>query len=134
MKRNRYAYLYGLFKELARRRSWGNNHLGQLMAKKKVKNHYKVKSLKQLSDKQLKALIGAVSIAVYEKGWPKVRIMDENQFNKVQINRITKFGVDRFGKPIKETTHMFNVREDDPKRACELYFELLKEFYKKKEA
>lgn len=54
---------------------------------------------------------------------------EETTFNKVQINRVTRFGIDRFGKPVKETTQMFNIRTNSVKEAVDLYQDLLDKFY-----
>lgn len=56
--------------------------------------------------------------------------MDE-KINKVQINRVTKFGLDRFGKKVSETTQMFNIRTDTVDEAVALYRDLLEKFYEK---
>lgn len=57
--------------------------------------------------------------------------MNDNTYNKVQINRTTRFGVDRFGKKVSETTQMFNIRCDTVDESIQLYEELLKKFYVK---
>jgi len=54
---------------------------------------------------------------------------ETNTFNKVQINRVTRFGIDRYGKPVKETTQMFNIRTNNVDEAVTLYQDLIKKFY-----
>lgn len=54
---------------------------------------------------------------------------ETNVFNKVQINRVTRFGIDRYGKPVKETTQMFNIRTNDVDEAVTLYQDLIEKFY-----
>ena len=51
------------------------------------------------------------------------------KMHKVQINRISRWGVDRYGNPVKETTQMFNIRTDKVDEAVALYTELLSKFY-----
>ena len=51
------------------------------------------------------------------------------KMHKIQINRISRWGIDRYGNPIKETTQMFNIRTDTVDEAVDLYKELLKKFY-----
>ena len=55
-----------------------------------------------------------------------------DKINKVQINKVTKWGTDRYGKKISETTQMFNIRTDDVEEAVKLYYELLDKFYASK--
>ena len=57
--------------------------------------------------------------------------MDDQTYNKIQINRTTKFGTDRFGKKISETDIMFNIRADNVDEAVKLYNELLNKYYEK---
>lgn len=58
----------------------------------------------------------------------------DNKINKVQINRTTRWGIDKWGNKIKETSQMFNVRCDDPDEAVALYNELLDKFYAEEKA
>jgi len=60
--------------------------------------------------------------------------MDDQTYNKIQINRTTKFGIDRFGKKISETDIMFNIRADNVDEAVRLYNELLNKYYEKNKA
>lgn len=65
--------------------------------------------------------------------------MADNKMHKVQINRTVRYGKDRYGKDVNETTQMFNIRCDDVDEAVKLYAELLDKFYaearkKRKEA
>ena len=60
--------------------------------------------------------------------------MDDQAYNKIQINRTTKFGIDRFGKKVSETDIMFNIRADNVDEAVKLYNELLDKYYEKNKA
>lgn len=131
-KKNRYSRLFGLLRQLAKVMGWGDDYLGLAIAEKKVKDHYKIKSFRRLSDEQLNLLVNALVKKAYTRqpGWPELPNMEKTQFNKVQINRVTKFGIDKNGNKISETIQMFNIRTNSVDEAIELYNELLEKFYK----
>lgn len=54
-KSGRYARVFGLFRRIAETRKFGTDYLGLLMAKDKTMRAFKIKSLKALSDVDLKA-------------------------------------------------------------------------------
>ncbi len=56
---------------------------------------------------------------------------NETTYNKVQINYDRTIGKDRWGKPIEQTRIMFNIREEDPEKAVELYRQLKEKFFQK---
>lgn len=54
-----------------------------------------------------------------------------DKINKVQINRVTRIGIDKWGKKVSETEHMFNIRCDDVEEAVRTYYDLVNKFYEK---
>ncbi len=137
-RKNRYSRLYVQLKLLAEREGWGASNFGRELAKSKVKLRFNIGSFRDLTEKGLKELESALD-ALLRQGWnSKVSfdrhlIMDNNdqRMPKVQITRNYRKGVDRFGKPVSETSQMFNIRCDSVDEALELYRELEKKFYAK---
>ena len=60
--------------------------------------------------------------------------MDDQSYNKIQINRTVKIGKDRWGKPVSETDIMFNIRADKVDEALGLYNELVTKYHESSKA
>jgi len=137
MARNRYSKLYVLLKVLAESEGWGMSNFARELAKVKVKKRFNIGSFTELSDEELADLESSLVILV-KRGWNTrvpldldLKLMNSNAQPKVQITYNHRKGVDRYGKPISETSQMFNVRCDDVDEALRLYRDLKKKFYAK---
>jgi len=140
MAKNRYARLYVLLKLLAQREGWGKGNFGTELAKVKVKKRFNIRSFTELGFKELKELESAVNSLVL-RGWNSQVPLDrklmetkEVKLPKVQITRNFRKGIDRYGKPVSETSQMFNIRCDDVDEALRLYRELERKFYARSSA